>query len=464
MKPTSSWSTGRSPTHPAGCRSSKLLQEVRVPVLAVQIPLRSSADDVATAKRAIDAQAGPVVAVGSLRMAGRSITEAAAGRSQRDGVGLPLRRSSPEPGEPLAAFLGQHPVDLDSATVPDAAGFVSIDPARYPGGLRGRPTGPGGRRDGRRAESPSRAPSRASGPRPKAWHDWVPAWCLIARQDRATERRDPGAVLRAAGRRGYHRDRFEPTSRSSVTSPRASADHDRPREPPDARRASDREADRRRRPERRLRRSGPAERAGGDAAARLAVRHPQLRRGRARCSAAAGYRVIVPYLRGYGTTRFRRTTTVRNGSRRRWRVDAIALMDALGIRARDRRRLRLGRADRRHRRRAVARALQGAGVGERLPDRQPRGQQDAAAARGRARRGGTSSTSRPSAAGPATSGTGSDFARLIWQTRLAAVDLRRRHVRSQRRGLRQPRPRRHRHPQLPLAARPGRGRAAVRRR
>ena len=31
-------------------------------------------------------------------------------------------------------------------------------------------------------------------------------------------------------------------------------------------------------------------------------------------------------------------------------------------------------------------------------------------------RGGTSSTSRPSAAGPATSSTGSEFARLIWQT------------------------------------------------
>jgi hypothetical protein len=33
--------------------------------------------------------------------------------------------------------------------------------------------------------------------------------------------------------------------------------------------------------------------------------------------AAAGYRVIVPYLRGYGTTRFLSSATVRNGSRRR---------------------------------------------------------------------------------------------------------------------------------------------------
>ena len=47
--------------------------------------------------------------------------------------------------------------------------------------------------------------------------------------------------------------------------------------------------------------------------------------------------------------------------------------------------------------------------------------------------------------------------------RLAELGLRRRHVRAQRGGLRQPGPRRHRDPQLPLAARPGRGRAAVRR-
>ena len=47
--------------------------------------------------------------------------------------------------------------------------------------------------------------------------------------------------------------------------------------------------------------------------------------------AAAGFRVIVPYLRGYGTTRFLSDTTVRNGQQSVLAVDAIALMDALGI-------------------------------------------------------------------------------------------------------------------------------------
>ncbi len=47
--------------------------------------------------------------------------------------------------------------------------------------------------------------------------------------------------------------------------------------------------------------------------------------------ASAGYRVIVPYLRGYGTTRFLSNETLRNGQQSALAVDAIALMDALKI-------------------------------------------------------------------------------------------------------------------------------------
>jgi pimeloyl-ACP methyl ester carboxylesterase len=46
---------------------------------------------------------------------------------------------------------------------------------------------------------------------------------------------------------------------------------------------------------------------------------------------AQGYRVIVPFLRGYGTTRFLREDTIRNGQQSVVAVDAVALMDALGI-------------------------------------------------------------------------------------------------------------------------------------
>ena len=46
---------------------------------------------------------------------------------------------------------------------------------------------------------------------------------------------------------------------------------------------------------------------------------------------AAGYRVIVPYLRGYGSTRFLSSDTARNGQQAAIAVDIIALMDALKI-------------------------------------------------------------------------------------------------------------------------------------
>jgi pimeloyl-ACP methyl ester carboxylesterase len=46
---------------------------------------------------------------------------------------------------------------------------------------------------------------------------------------------------------------------------------------------------------------------------------------------SAGYRVIVPYLRGYGSTRFLSADTVRNGQQSVVALDIIALMDSLKI-------------------------------------------------------------------------------------------------------------------------------------
>jgi pimeloyl-ACP methyl ester carboxylesterase len=47
--------------------------------------------------------------------------------------------------------------------------------------------------------------------------------------------------------------------------------------------------------------------------------------------AAKGYRVIVPYLRGYGSTRFLSNQTLRNGQQSVVALDIVALMDALKI-------------------------------------------------------------------------------------------------------------------------------------
>jgi pimeloyl-ACP methyl ester carboxylesterase len=46
---------------------------------------------------------------------------------------------------------------------------------------------------------------------------------------------------------------------------------------------------------------------------------------------AAGYRVIVPYLRGFGTTRFLSDDTFRNGEQAALAADVVALLDALEI-------------------------------------------------------------------------------------------------------------------------------------
>jgi pimeloyl-ACP methyl ester carboxylesterase len=47
--------------------------------------------------------------------------------------------------------------------------------------------------------------------------------------------------------------------------------------------------------------------------------------------AAKGFRVLVPYVRGYGTTRFRSDATLRNGQQSVVALDTIAFMDALKI-------------------------------------------------------------------------------------------------------------------------------------
>ncbi|WP_086665957.1 alpha/beta fold hydrolase [Lentzea kentuckyensis] len=48
--------------------------------------------------------------------------------------------------------------------------------------------------------------------------------------------------------------------------------------------------------------------------------------------AAQGHRVLIPYLRGYGPTRFLHARTMRNGQPAAVASDLIAFMDALGIR------------------------------------------------------------------------------------------------------------------------------------
>ena len=221
------------------------------------------------------------------------------------------------------------------------------------------------------------------------------------------------------------------------------------------------EAGRRRRVERRLRRSRPDNRARGHSPSRLALRHSQLcRRGPASCIGR------LPSPRAV-SARVRRDALPRERDVSQW--------PALGGRGRhrrlhgcaqdregDARRIRLGRAHGQHRRGALAGALQGHGVRERLPDRQPGSRQDAVA---------------PGSGAPMVVSIlfrhGARPHRLrqvparLCEAHLAArfpeVEVRRCHVRSQCRVLRQSGSRQHRDPQLPVAACARRRRIEVRR-
>jgi pimeloyl-ACP methyl ester carboxylesterase len=99
-------------------------------VTAVQIPLTSLPDDVATTKRVIDAQKGPVVVVGH-SYGGAVITDAAANSSNVKAL-VYVAAFAPDAGEPTAAAGSKFaPAALSTALVPDAAGFLYIDRAKF---------------------------------------------------------------------------------------------------------------------------------------------------------------------------------------------------------------------------------------------------------------------------------------------------------------------------------------------
>ena len=98
--------------------------------------------------------------------------------------------------------------------------------------------------------------------------------------------------------------------------------------------------------------------------------------------ASAGYRVIVPYLRGYGSTSFLSSATFRNGQQSVVALDIIALMDALKIE-----KAIIGGFDWGARTADIMAALwpercKGDRFRKRLPDRQPCRQHNAVTAKG----------------------------------------------------------------------------------
>ena len=100
------------------------LQDDGYTVVAVQNPLSSLNDDIATTKRLIDAQKGPVVVVGH-SYGGIVITGAAAGNPNVKAL-VYVAAFAPEANEPVGPLTAKYPSSLDKALRPDAAGFLYI--------------------------------------------------------------------------------------------------------------------------------------------------------------------------------------------------------------------------------------------------------------------------------------------------------------------------------------------------
>ncbi len=155
------------------------------------------------------------------------------------------------------------------------------------------------------------------------------------------------------------------------------------------------QANRRRRPQRRLRRGGPARWAARHPAPRLALRHPRLCRRVGRSSPTRATESSSPTFAASGPPVPVTRRTVRNGQQAALANDVVALMDALRIPSADPRRIRLGRPHRQRRRCPVATAVHRPRRRQRLHRRQPRKPTSHRCRRRPSTAGGTSTTSPP---------------------------------------------------------------------
>ena len=159
-----------------------ILENDGYPVIAVQNPLTSLADDVATTKRVIEAQKGPVVVVGH-SYGGAVITAAAAATPNVKAL-VYVAAFAPEADEVLAAPGAKFPPSaLSSALVPDAAGFLYVDRAKFHDVICSDvPVADA------RVVAAAQKPINGSvftAPVPGAAWKTIPSWYIVATEDRA---------------------------------------------------------------------------------------------------------------------------------------------------------------------------------------------------------------------------------------------------------------------------------------
>lgn len=153
-------------------------------VTAVQNPLKSLEEDVATTKRVIEAQKGDVILVGH-SYGGAVITEAAAGSNKVKAL-VYVAAFAPDKGESLDGLLKKYPpTPLLAALAPDSAGFLFIDQAKYREVFA---------HDLTKEEAPVLAATQKAiagsvfgeSVKAAAWKT-IPSWYIVSTQDRAID-------------------------------------------------------------------------------------------------------------------------------------------------------------------------------------------------------------------------------------------------------------------------------------
>jgi pimeloyl-ACP methyl ester carboxylesterase len=158
-----------------------ILQRDGYTVVAVQNSLSSLANDVETTKRFIDAQDGPVVAVGH-SYGGAVITGAAAGSANVKAL-VYLAAFAPDAGEPIGAHTERFPSALGAALRPDAAGFLYIDRAQFRD-VFARDVSATEASVMAATQKPINAAAFGASVQQPAWKT-VPSWYVVAQEDRA---------------------------------------------------------------------------------------------------------------------------------------------------------------------------------------------------------------------------------------------------------------------------------------
>ena len=106
-----------------------LLQKDGYPVIAVQNPLTSLDNDVATTRRVIENQKGPVVVVG--HSYGGAVISGAATDNPHVKALVYLAAYGPDVDEPTEGLIQKYPSPLRTALTPDSAGFLYVDRTKF---------------------------------------------------------------------------------------------------------------------------------------------------------------------------------------------------------------------------------------------------------------------------------------------------------------------------------------------